>query len=84
MARRALALLPRCNDNNTVTKINNDQSKFLEEHFEFVCNFNQTEYNGYIRAFVEMLHPTGSEYCFNYIKKYFAAMPDRPVSNFCR
>lgn len=84
----ALALkqqrLPRCHDNDVSHKEDHDKPLFLEEHFEFVCNFNQAEYEGYLHMFVKLTGMDRRNECFKLIETHFATDSEKSLPDFCR
>ena len=81
MAGRALALVPRCNENNIETKIKSDQTKFFEEHFEFVCNFTKAEYKGFFISSAKKSEFINFKPCFDMIERTFPS--NRTLPDFC-
>lgn len=74
--------LPRCN--NDALNSSPKQPRFLEEHFEFVCNLKQSEYNGYLGTIAMEAASESFETCFKPVDKIFATSPSKPQPDFCR
>ena len=76
--------LPRCNENNTSDSSENKyQPGFDEDHFAFICNLTQTEYNGYVRTFVEGVLPEEFKPCFELIERNFP-LRNQTQPDFCK
>ena len=76
--------LPRCNEKDTSNLTENqDKPGFDEEHFAFICNLTQAEYNGYLRTLVKDEIPKEFKPCFKLIERKFLTRL-RPLPYFCR